>query len=243
MSSILVDTLKTLKDYRLFYYAKPTPNAQNNSEPISEWSSYGGVDPTLPESEIQSTSSKGNVSQLNDRYEELADCEPVFFISYQEQNFILSELILRGLLSGDAKAYYEEGIRSSMKFVASHTPDNESYHHNRKITDEYIESYISSNKVSFANNFDDCLKQIIWQKYITTFLQTPYNAFFEYRRTGIPDFPINIKSNRNTPSDKMPLRWMYPSTELDYNMENVSNAINSQYGGSDDYMGTMWILK
>lgn len=74
-------------------------------------------------------------------------------------------------------------------------------------------------------------------------IETPYTAFYEYRRTGVPEFPINPKSNRNTPTDKMPLRWMYPSDELDYNMDNVSQAIASQYGGSDDYMGVMWILK
>lgn len=93
------------------------------------------------------------------------------------------------------------------------------------------------------DDFQGRLEQIIWQKYITSFLQIPFNAFFEYRRTGIPDFPINPKSNRNIPSDKMPLRWMYPQDELDYNMDNVSQAINSQYGGSDDYMGVMWLLK
>jgi hypothetical protein len=36
---------------------------------------------------------------------------------------------------------------------------------------------------------------------------------------------------------------MYPSEELDYNMDNVSKSISDQYGGSDDYMGVMWILK
>ena len=36
---------------------------------------------------------------------------------------------------------------------------------------------------------------------------------------------------------------MYPTDELSYNMDNVSKAIDSQYGGSDDYMGIMWILQ
>jgi len=26
-------------------------------------------------------------------------------------------------------------------------------------------------------------------------------------------------------------------------MDNVSKSISDQYGGSDDYMGVMWILK
>lgn len=117
------------------------------------------------------------------------------------------------------------------------------FHHNRKITDAYIQEYLGNQGVKFASAFQEQLSQIIWQKYILTFLQTPYNAFFEYRRTGVPNIPINPKSNRNIPSDKMPLRWMYPSEELDYNMDNVSKSISDQYGGSDDYMGVMWILK
>lgn len=240
---IVIDKLKELEDYRLFYYAKPTPNAEKAGADPSAWDSYNGVDPMLPEADILSVVSEGNTSQLNDRYEQLPDCEPIFFLSYQEQNFILSEMVARGFIDGDAKAYYEEAIRSSMTFVANNTPDNATYNHNRKITGDYIAEYLQKPGVAFADNFQKQLEQIIWQKYITTFLQTPYNAFFEYRRTGIPDFPINPKSNRNIPSDKMPLRWMYPQDELNYNMDNVSQAINSQYGGSDDYMGVMWILK
>jgi hypothetical protein len=41
----------------------------------------------------------------------------------------------------------------------------------------------------------------------------------------------------------MPLRWMYPTAEISYNMENLTEAIQRQYNGSDDYMGVMWILK
>ena len=175
--------------------------------------------------------------------EELPEGEPVFLLSYQEQNFILAEMAIRGLIENDAKVYYEEGIRASMKFVSENTPDNVLYHHDRKITDEYIIEYLKRPGVVFETNFQKQLEQIIWQKYIMTFLQTPYNAYFEYRRTGIPDFPINPRSNRNIPSDKMPLRWMYPTDELSYKMDNVSKAIDSQYGGSDDYMGIMWILQ
>ncbi len=243
LTNIIVDKLKELQDYRLFYYAKPTPNAESAGMDPLEWEAYGGVDPTLPEAEILGVVNEGNVSQLNDRYEVLAEGEPVFLLSYQEQNFILAEMALRGIISGDAKAYYEEGVRSSMRFVADNTPDDATYHHNRKITDDYITGYLSNPGVAFSSDFNEGLTQIIWQKYIMTFLQTPYNAFFEYRRTGIPDFPINERSNRNTPPDKMPLRWMYPSDELSYNMDNVSQAISNQYGGSDDYMGVMWILE
>jgi hypothetical protein len=74
-------------------------------------------------------------------------------------------------------------------------------------------------------------------------LHAPYDAFFENRRTGFPVFTINPKSNLNVPADKLPVRWQYPQKELDYNTANVNSAVQSQYGGSDDFNKTMWILQ
>ena len=156
-------------------------------------------------------------------------------------NFILAEAAARGLISGNAETYYNEGIRSSMEFVSKHStgwvPAD------REMTADYIASYIASPEVKFASTLDAQVEQIIWQKYITTFLQTPYSAFFEYRRTNVPNIKIDPGSNKNDPSDKMPLRWMYPTAENSYNKENLTEAVNRQYNGSDDYMGVMWILK
>ena len=46
MTNLFVDKLKALKDYRLFYYAKPTPSSEEAKLDPSEWDAYGGVDPT-----------------------------------------------------------------------------------------------------------------------------------------------------------------------------------------------------
>lgn len=97
--------------------------------------------------------------------------------------------------------------------------------------------------VQFAGTAEEQLKQIITQKYICTFLRSPLNAFFENRRTGYPEFPINPASNENIPSDKLPVRWMYPQEELNYNSENVNEAIDRQYKGNDNVNELMWILK
>lgn len=112
-----------------------------------------------------------------------------------------------------------------------------------KITDQYISSYINGEKVTFATNASAQIAQIITQKYLATFLQTPFSGYFEYRRTGIPRFTINPQSNRNDPSDKMPVRWMYPQDEYNYNTENLKKAVDSQYNGVDTENELMWILK
>ena len=158
--------------------------------------------------------------------------------------FILAEASLRGwITTATPSAYYSDGITAAMQFTATSTPDNVLYHHNMKMTDAYIASYVASDKVKLTGTTEQQLSQIITQKYLATFLQAPYNAYFENRRTGYPAFPINPASNGITPADKMPIRWLYPQKELDYNTENVKQAITSQFGGSDDVNLAMYILK
>ncbi|WP_085536345.1 SusD/RagB family nutrient-binding outer membrane lipoprotein [Massilibacteroides vaginae] len=243
VSSIVIDTLKLFEDRRLFYYAKPTPKANESGMNQADWDAYNGVDPTLTFAEIQKKVEEKNVSQLNNRYTQIPEGEPTFLLSYAEMNLILAEAAARGFINGNAQAYYEEGIRASMKFVADNTPDEPDFHHNMKISDDYITSYLQGKEVAFASTFARQLRQIIMQKYLTTFLQTAFNGYYEYRRTGIPAFPINPSSNRNDPADKMPLRWMYSSQEYTYNTDNVNEAVARQFGGTDTENGVMWILQ
>lgn len=243
VSSIVIDTLKSLGDRRLFYYAKPTPKAVSQNLSVSEWESYNGVNPTLTFSEIQSAVEGRNCSQLNSRYSELPAGEPTFLLSFAEMNFILAEASVRNLVTGNAKSYYETGIRAAMSFVAENTPDNSEYHHNMMITPDYINKYLQGVNVSFGSTSAKQINQIIIQKYLATFLQSPFSGYFEYRRTGIPKLPINPLSNRNLPADKMPVRWIYPQSEYNYNSANVTSAITRQYNGSDTENDVMWILK
>lgn len=241
VTSVLIDMLKDLEDYRLFSYASPTPNSVKDGKSDSDWDSYNGVDHTLTESDIIRIQLEGTVSGINDRYENDKVNEPVFLLSYQEMNFILAEAAARGLISKDPKPYYEEGIRSSMSFTAKYTADQ--YNHGRVMTGDYIENYIKSDKVALSSDSETRIEQIICQKFITNFLQSPGTTFFETRRTGYPRMGVNPLSNMNVPNDKIPLRWLYPNEELNYNSDNVNAAISSQFGGTEDFMGIMWILQ
>jgi len=243
MSSEVVDSLKKFGDRRLFYYAKPTKNAVTQGLAVTDWNSYNGVEPTMIFSDIQAAVQSGSVSQPNARYYELPVSEPTYLLSYAEMKFILAEAVVRGLINGNAKSYYEDGIRASMTFTADNTPDNVEYNHGMKITSDYINTYLQGSGVVFGNSSERQIEQIIEQKYLSTFFQIPFNAFYEYRRTGYPVFPINPKSNRNNDTSKMPVRWMYSQDEYDYNTENVNAAVKSQYGGSDDENQIMWLLK
>lgn len=246
MTNVVVDKLKELEDYRLFYYADPSPIRTAKGAAIDSWDTYVGYDPSMVYSELSTIFGGKDYSNVNSRYLELANSEPVYVLSYAMVKFMLAEGTLRGWTTGSASTHYTDGIKASMKFTAGFTPDNELFHHKRKMTDAYIDAYVASDKVKLKTTASEAvqLEQIITQRYLSTFmLHAPFDAFFENRRTGFPVFPINPKSNLNVPSDKFPIRWIYPQKELDYNTTNVNAAIQSQFTGNDDYNQSMWILK
>ena len=74
-------------------------------------------------------------------------------------------------------------------------------------------------------------------------MEYPIDPYYDYRRTGYPKLPINVETNQNPVHDKIPVRWMYPKSEYDYNAENVVDAVARQYGGVDDINKEMWILQ
>lgn len=132
-----------------------------------------------------------------------------------------------------------------MDFVKDNTLNDEMYHHGRLITEEVITQLLANPTLQLTGDFEGDLKKIIEQKYIAGFMQLPYQSYYDYRRTGYPEFPINPESNNNSNApDKMPVRWTYPSGEFSYNKANVEAALQRQFGStSDDINAVMWILK
>lgn len=243
VSSTIIDPLKEFNDNRLFYYAEAAPYALENGLTAEDWDAYMGIDPSAIQSDNNVLHGEGKDCGPNERYL-TAEGEPLMYVSYMEQNFILAEAALRGWIGGTANEYYKKGIRASMEFIAEYTPDDATYHHNHPITEESISTYLEQDAIQLNGNFDHDLEMILLQKYLGSFLQHPENdCYYDNRRTGYPVLPINPESNMNTDPNKLPARWMYPQDELDYNRENLQSAIDSQYGGTDDYNKLMWILQ
>lgn len=243
-STTIVDPLKRFKDYRLFYYANPAEYALKNGVSASDWEAYMGIDPSAIQSDNNVLHAQGKDCGPNKRYLQ-PEGEPLIRIGYMEQNFILAEAALRGWIdSNKASEYYKKGVQASMDFIADATPDNEDFHHNHPITSEYIAEYLNQDIIQLNGNFEHDLEMILLQKYLGSYLQHPDNeCFYDNRRTGYPAFPVNPESNMNTDSNKLPVRWMYPQSELDYNKENVQEVIDRQYGGNDEFNQIMWILQ
>jgi hypothetical protein len=246
LSSVLIDTLKKYNDYRLFYYGKPAGSKTDEGIGADEWDAYPSVDPSDSFDKMAAAFSGKSFTGLNERYTHLETGEPLIRLGYAEQNFIIAEACLRKWIDKDPTPYYNEAIRASMEFIVKNTPDEERFHHNRKITPEYIEEYFENPVIQLEKttaSFEKDLNKIITQKYLASFLHFPWESYYEYRRTGYPEFPINPNTNRNTIPDKIPVRWMYDQREYDLNKENVEEAVRRQFNGNDNVNELIWMLK
>lgn len=243
LSNLIVDKLKETGDYRLFYFAKPAESELKKKIEASSFDAYLGVNPADPFDGIKAKWGAGQFSGINPRYTQLPSGEPVIKLGYAEQQFILAEAALRGWISGTADTYYKQAIRASMEFTASNTPDNIIYHQGRKITDAHIQAVQNHPSNKLNGNFEGDLERILYQKYLTSFMQREYESYYDYRRTGYPKFPINPKTNQNYDNTKIPMRWMYPTAEYDNNRENIDAAIKNQWNGVDDVDKLIWILQ
>ena len=239
LSSTIVDVMN--QDYRLFYIAEPSDAKVKAGIDASSWDAYIGVNPSLPFHEISEKYSSDNFCNLNLRYKNNAAGEPFITVGYADQCFILAEAAVRGWISGSADTYYKKGIEASMRFIADHTPEN--YAHGRVLTDEVIADFLQNPAIQLTNGEADGLEMILTQRYLAWFLHSPWNSYYEYRRTGYPKLPINPETSLNEVKTELPQRWMYPESESQYNKANLQEALERQFNGSDDRNKKMWILQ
>ncbi len=82
--------------------------------------------------------------------------------------------------------------------------------------------------------------QILLQKYLAMFQNSGWEAYFNYRRTGVPAFKggTGVGNNGNIPK-----RWGYPNSEQNQNGGNWKTAVSNQGFTADDINGVMWLLK
>lgn len=128
---------------------------------------------------------------------------PVKFISASESAFLQAEAVVRGYISGDAKALFEQGIAAS--FTSAKIP-------------AAAAAYIATAPDAiFPATTEGKIKAIITQKYYAMCGTQGFEAWTEYRRTGYPDFIITSLSSVLGGEDK-PLRFLYPNSEVTTNV-------------------------
>jgi len=226
MERTFVNLLKTRKDPRLFLFGSPEKRAIEIGQPgyQTSFSSFGGLDAgAYINDNVQMLTEKGEGSPLNPRYYSDPVNEPSIAIGFPELQFNLAEAAFRGWITGTPSDFYNKGITASMEFYG--------------ILATKISTYLKGTTVVFDQA--KAMEQINTQKYLSFFLNTGWEAFYNQRRTGIPAFAIGPATQNG---GQIPKRWLYPQGELDNNFENVSESINRQYGGNDNVNGIMWLL-
>ncbi|WP_417886030.1 SusD/RagB family nutrient-binding outer membrane lipoprotein [Zunongwangia sp.] len=231
MSSTYIDLLKELKDPRLFIIAEQTSKAAADGLAIDDFDSYNGGSPTSNYSEINETLvANGNISKVNARYYSNPTTEPHAILSYWEVEFILAEASVRGWINDDASNHFENAIKANMEFYNTYVDGYSEY-----FTQEAISKYVNQSQIGLIGATENQLKSILTQKYITTFLQSGWTQYYDYLRTGFPEFDYKAEQ---TP----PKRFVYPTNEYNNNTANLEAAIKSQFSGNDGIRQTPWWL-
>lgn len=138
----------------------------------------------------------------------------ILVLPYTEVQFILSELAFKGIITGNAKTYYENGVKSAIEQWGSVVPA----------------TYFANTNVAYNGT----LERIMLQKYVGLFF-VDQQQWYEQRRTGFPVLP----NNGGLLNDgKMPQRMLYPSSTKIQNYDNYAAA--SQNMGGDDINTKMW---
>lgn len=241
ISSLLIDNLKNLNDRRMYYFAEPAGAQIAAGKTADDPEAYVGLDVSIDYATMNAGHSANLYSLLNKRYLTEEATEPRMVMTYAEQQLILAEARIRGwITSGTAIEYYESGVKSALAAVGA---TKASYAHGKPIDQAYINGYFTG-EAAFKTAPEDQLKQIWMQRYLLQFMQDAQSSYFEYRRHGFPVFPINPATSLNENNKNgLPLRWLYPSSETNYNRENLEAALQRQYEGYDEINKIMWLLK
>ena len=206
ISDVLIDRLLADNDPRIAVYAEFTRTSVSLGSP-----EYLGMPYGIPNSEWLAA----DVSFISSDviYESTA---PGIIYSYSQIAFSLAEAVELGWTSGDASAYYEEGLEASFDLWDA----------------EDANTYIAANPLS--TDPEIAMKQIAEEKWKALYLQG-WESWSEWRRLGYPELePATLPLN----GDDIPVRQGY---DVDYptnNAENYKAAVSAQ--GPDNLNTNLW---
>jgi len=122
--------------------------------------------------------------------------------SSAETAFILAEAAQKGWAVGPAATHYNAGVKNSLETWG--------------VGSQY-DAYIAKPGVAYNNT----LERIMEQKWIASWTAAT-EAWFDYRRTGLPSF----KAGQASAEPVLPVRFNYGDNEVNFNRTNADAAIN-----------------
>jgi hypothetical protein len=247
MAETYVKGLTTLNDPRVFVVCNPAKAKLASGLLGTDFAAYVGAPSGQSLDDMSSQAGLGNYSYSNQKryYGSLAGPEPGVQLAYWELCFNIAEGINRGWAAGNADTYYQNGIKASMAFYgitdgASITVTNQDEVTIATVAAS-VTNYLAQPSVAYSGNNAAGLNQILTQKYLAFFQNSGQEAYFNYRRTGVPVFHAGPGTGN---TGVIPKRWLYPSDESFYNTANLNTALTRQFGsGVDDVNSILWINK
>ncbi len=217
LSKTLGDTLSTLKDPRLQVIARPTAASTSDNQV------YAGIPNGL--NDVDALTYNGgaqNISRVGKTFYEDAitpyglKVAKGLIMTYTHLQFLLAEAAQRGLISGDAETFYNNGVKASFDYYELPMPAG----------------YMDLNQVKY--NSSNGAEQIAFQRWIGLFFNG-LESWFEWRRTDLPKL---TPGRDNLNNNKIPVRYIYPVIEQALNSSSRAEAVGRQ--GADDINTKVW---
>lgn len=219
MSQRIENVLKSTNDPRLEILFRPVDNQDSLGL-------YRGIPNGLSEDNaINFNGGPKNQSRLGKRFRDTDEPANVdvdmTFMQYNELQFILAEAAVKGYISGDANAYYLNGVNATMEYYGTSAS----------------EEFLAQPAIAMANTSEtEKLERIATQKWLGLFM-VGAEGWFDFRRTGLPA----LTPGENALFNEVPVRIQYPSNEQVLNATNYSAVVSSQ--GDDEIFTRPWLLK
>lgn len=177
------------------------------------------------------------ISFLHDRYRKNTDPYVLMnLMTYSEVEFLLAEAALRGNFGvTDAEGHYKKAIRAAMDKVGIFESSQVDF-----------EAYYAQPKVDY-NTAANKLERIMEQKWISGWFGI--QSWFDWRRTGYPALKAGEVAQYG---DALPIRYIYPSPNLDPNyLVNYDAAVSRLEAtnhipsgqSKDHHYAKMWLLQ
>ena len=245
-SATILGLLTSLNDPRTFIVANPAKAKTDAGVAPDDFAAYVGAPMGESLDNMASKAGAGQYSFTNQKryYSTFKGPEPAVQIGYQELCFNIAEAINRGWVTGSAATYYNNGITASMAFfgIQNGTVLEITEPNFDAVIGTYtasVTNYLAQPAVVYAGDNATGLNQILTQKYLAMFQSSGQEAYFNYRRTGVPVFNEGPGTGN---SNKIPRRWLYPVSEATNNVDNYTAAVSRQFGSAGDNLNAeLWI--
>lgn len=260
MSATFLNLTTSTQDPRTFIAATPAPAQIAGGKSYTDFTAYVGADIGSSLNTLSANTSAGLYSFHNYlRYYGSSSganisgstCEPYIILGYPEMCFNIAEAANRGWISGvSGSTWYTNGIMASMNWyglkdgasVTVGLPTSSNLANVLGPVTVSVTNFLNNPAVVYAGDNTAGLNQILTQKYVAFWQNSGWEAYYNWRRTGVPAFSQG-GAGIGTPGKNIPIRWLYPTDEQVENSTNYQAALQSQFGGADDVNKTMWLTK